>query len=101
MMMFDVNPIGRIIEKNCPWLSQLEKGGFTHWVIHKHPEGNYRALFNGLTYWVKVFREMEDGSLLYLFDLTTEPEYDEEYNECYLPNVTEHMIREFLGWYEE
>lgn len=92
--MFNVIPVGRLIEDpNNSFLKEMEKGAFTHWVIHNE----YRALYNGLTFWVMVFREFEDGSLLYLFDLKTELEADED-GEFYLPNVDEEMIREFLGW---
>lgn len=96
--MFYVNPVGNNIkDPNNSFLKQMEKGTFTHWIIHQSGDATYRALYNGFAYWVMVFREFEDGSLIYLFDLFTEPEIDEE-GETYLPNVSEDMIRKFLEW---
>lgn len=100
--MFHVTPVGRILDRNDPWLTAMEQTSFCHWVIHPAENGDeYRALYNGLCYWVKVFRLNKDGTLIYLMELCTKEEYDEEYDKSYLPNVSENDIRLFFDWWEE
>lgn len=100
--MFDINPQGKIVDPNSQWIKNMEQNSFCHWLVYDLPNNeNYRALYNGLTYWVKIFKQLEDGTLMYLFDMVTQPEEDEETGEYYLPNVSENAIREFLGWYKD
>lgn len=100
--MFHVTPVGKIVDPNDSWLTAIEQTSSCHWVIHPIEGGDeYRALYNELCYWVKVFRSNKNGSLLHLMDLQTKEEYDEEANESYLPNVSEIDIRVFFDWWEE
>ena len=90
--------VNKRVEKNSQWLAQMERGTNPHWVIFEEGK-KYRAIYNGLTYWVKVFEEHPDGSLTHLLNLQTLPEEDEETGETYLPHVTEGAIRSYLGWW--
>ncbi|MFB6283316.1 MAG: hypothetical protein ABEK59_05190 [Halobacteria archaeon] len=100
--MFDVIPKGFTVHANDSWIKQAEKNSFCRWVIYQLPDGDeFRALYNGLSHWVKVYRFHNDGTGIHLFDLTTQPEEDEETGEHRLPEVSEQTIREFLGWHIE
>jgi len=100
--MFDVIPKGNEISPNCQWIKNAERNSCCHWVIHELPDGSeFRALYNGLSYWVKVFLwRVSDQMLINLFDLSSQPEQDEN-GEDYLPSVSENSIREFLNWRQQ
>lgn len=67
--------------------SYIRFGTGTHTVKLVKDSTPYWGVYNGFTYWGRIFG-LQNGEVIEVSSLQTEVEIDEEYGESYLPNFT-------------